>query len=126
MEESMHLTECEVVIMKCIWAKDYDLALPEILADVNIKYNKSWKPQTVSTFLNRLVKKDFLNMYRQGRTFLYHPLVEELTYGEEQIEKCADLWSKNDADLFLSALNKQRKLRKDEVQRIRELLDNEE
>ncbi|MCJ7835470.1 BlaI/MecI/CopY family transcriptional regulator [Cuneatibacter sp. NSJ-177] len=118
------LTECEVVVMKCIWETDHDMALPEIMEMVNRRFQKSWKPQTVSTFLTRLVKKDFLNMYRQGRSFLYHPLVAELDYGEGQINKCADLWCNNDADLFISALNKQRKLKKDEVQRIRALIDD--
>ena len=117
------LTECEVVVMKCIWETDHDMALPEIMSMVNSRYHKEWKPQTVSTFLTRLVKKDFLNMYRQGRSFLYHPLVEERAYGEGQITKCADLWCNNDADLFLSALNKQRKLKKEEIDRIRALID---
>lgn len=124
--EERHLTECEVVIMKVIWSKGHDVSLSEILEAVNSRYNKNWKPQTVSTFLTRLVKKEFLTMYRQGRAFLYRPMVSELAYGEEQIEKCADLWSNNSADLFISALNKQRKLRKDEVQRIRAILDSEE
>ncbi len=117
------LTECEVVVMKCIWETDHDMALPEIMSKVNTRYHKEWKPQTVSTFLTRLVKKDFLNMYRQGRSFLYHPLVEEQEYGKGQITKCADLWYNNDADLFLSALNKQRKLKKEEIERIRALID---
>ena len=117
------LTECEVVVMKCIWETDHDMALPEIMNMVNSRYHKEWKPQTVSTFLTRLVKKDFLNMYRQGRSFLYHPLVEERAYGEGQITKCADLWCNNDADLYLSALNKQRKLKKEEIDRIRALID---
>lgn len=117
------LTECEVVVMKCIWETDHDMALPEIMNMVNNRYHKEWKPQTVSTFLTRLVKKDFLNMYRQGRSFLYHPLVGEQVYGEGQITKCADLWCNNDADLYLSALNKQRKLKKEEIDRIRALID---
>ena len=54
---------------------------------------------------------------------MYHPLVEEQEYGKGQITKCADLWCNNDADLFLSALNKQRKLKKEEIERIRALID---
>ena len=117
------LTECEVSVMKCIWEADHDMALPEILNMVNTRNHKIWKPQTVSTFLTRLVKKDFLSMYRQGRSFFYHPLIEELDYGEGQINKCAELWCNNDADLFLSAMSMQRRLRKDEIQRIRALID---
>ena len=117
------LTDCEVVVMKCIWDADHDMALPEILDKVNGKHGKNWKPQTVSTFLTRLVKKDFLDMYRQGRAFLYQPLVKELDYGEGEIQKCAELWSNNSPEIFLSALNKSRKLKPDEVERIQTLID---
>ena len=112
------LTECEVVVMKCIWESDHPIALPEIIENVNEKYGKSWKPQTVSTFLTRLVKKDFLDMKRHGRTFLYTPLVSELAYGEREITKCANLWCNNDADTFLAVLNARRGLTAEEVDRI--------
>ena len=51
----MELTKCESQVMMIIWSTDYDMALPEIMDLVNHRYQKSWKPQTVSTFLTRCV-----------------------------------------------------------------------
>lgn len=122
---TLSLTECEVVVMKAIWEADHKLSLQEILAEVNGRFGKNWKPQTVSTFLTRLVKKEFLSMKRQGRTFLYTPLVEETEYGKQEISRCASLWYHNDAALFLSALSSQRKLTAGEIKKIRKLLDKQ-
>lgn len=118
------MTECELLVMKCIWGSEEELSLPDIVALVNEKYAKQWKPQTVSTFLARLVKKGFLEMYRKGRLFLYHAQVMEKEYRGGVIRECVDFWSGNDAGLFLCSLHEERKLRPEEVTRIRELLDD--
>jgi len=36
-----------------------------------------WHPKTVKTLLNRLVKKRALGFHKEGRAYLYHPLVTE-------------------------------------------------
>jgi len=36
-----------------------------------------WHPKTVKTLLNRLVKKGALGFEKDGRVYLYHPLVAE-------------------------------------------------
>lgn len=118
------ITECEVMVMKCIWFRESACTASGILVDLEERYQKRWKPQTISTFLRRLVDKGYLSMERSGRTFLYTPLVSELDYGSEQIEKCAEFWSANDADLFLAARNRQRPITTEEAARIRALLDS--
>ena len=55
--------------MKTVWDAERDLDLTDITQRVNEAYNKKWRPQTVSTFLARLVKKGYLRHYRQGRVF---------------------------------------------------------
>lgn len=117
------MTECELLVMKCIWESVEELSLPDIVMQVNERYGKTWKPQTVSTFLARLVKKGFLEMYRKGRLFLYHAKVMEKDYRGDIIKKCVDFWSGSDAGLFLRHLHEERKLKPEEVAKIRKLLD---
>ena len=57
------ISACEKLVMKVIWDSTEELALQEVMDGVNHENGKNWKPQTVSTFLSRLVKKGFL----QGR-----------------------------------------------------------
>ena len=68
------LTTCEELVMKTIWDASEELSLTEIMQRVNEKYHKEWKPQTVSTFLARLVRKGYLQYYRKGRVFFYQTI----------------------------------------------------
>ena len=67
-----NLTDCEQLVMKTVWDAEEELSLMEVMQRVNDKYHKEWKPQTVSTFLARLVRKGYLRHYRQGRGVLFY------------------------------------------------------
>lgn len=121
--EKNSLTLCEEQVMKCIWDSEVELTLPEIVAAVNSRFQKDWKPQTVSTFLARLVRKEYLDMYRKGRTFFYIPLVDKDEYSADRIEECVSMWGDGDASALLCALNERRNLRPEEISQIRDLLD---
>lgn len=75
-------SNCENMVMVTIYDTPKPMALHEILKKVNEKFNKNWKPQTVSTFLTRLVKKDYLRVERQGRYTLYRPTYTVKQYRE--------------------------------------------
>ena len=62
------------------------------MIEVNARYGKEWKPQTVSTILCRLVKKGFLSMYRKGRYCYYMPQISQEEYCESQIQRMATLF----------------------------------
>ena len=92
MGEIKRLPDCEELVMSIIWASETPRSLKTILVDVNIKYEKEWKPQTVSTFLGRLVKKGFLVSKRNGRYTYYAPLIGRDEYCESQLRRMADLF----------------------------------
>ena len=59
-------------------------------------YEVKKNPQTVSTFLSRLVKKGFLNMYRKGRYCYYQPLVSKEDFWRATMEESAKFFTKGD------------------------------
>lgn len=122
-KDKTNLTECEQLVMKIIWESAEELTLPDIVKGVNERFGKSWKPQTVSTFLARLVRKNFLTSYRSGRTFFYQPIVSEKDYGDKMIKRCVEFWGNNNAGDLLCALSDKRGLRDDEIDKIKELID---
>ena len=81
------ISACEKLVMKVIWDSTEELALQEVMDGVNHENGKNWKPQTVSTFLSRLVKKGFLNMYRKGRYCYYQPLVSKEDFWRATMEE---------------------------------------
>jgi len=68
------ISDAEWTVMKVLWgcspqSADDVVAALEDLTD--------WKPRTVKTLLNRLVKKQALGFTKEGRKYLYFPVVEE-------------------------------------------------
>lgn len=117
------LTDCEELVMKTVWDAQEELSLMEVMSRVNDKYKKDWKPQTVSTFLARLVKKGYLKHYRQGRVFFYQILVPLEVYKGQLTSDYVDFWNHSNADEFLCALMEERPLRGDEIERIQKLIN---
>ena len=68
------ITESEWKIMNILW-KESPLKAREIIDQ--LEGTKKWSPKTVKTLLNRLVKKEALGYTREGRMYIYFPIVSE-------------------------------------------------
>ena len=87
------LSDCELIVMKCIWDhNDHEMVLSEIVTTLAEEYGRIWNPNTVSTFLTRLIRKGFLSSTRQGRYFFYKILVSEADYRNAMIDDRVGLW----------------------------------
>lgn len=94
--ETSDISMCERYVMKVIWDSEESLALQEIMDTVNRENGKEWKPQTVSTFLSRLVKKGYLELYRKGRYCYYRPLVSKQEFWQATMEENARYFTRGD------------------------------
>jgi BlaI family transcriptional regulator, penicillinase repressor len=74
MQEKPPISDAEWLVMQVVWAKS-----PITAADVveQLAAKTQWKPKTVMTLLNRLVKKGLLGFDKRGRAYHYYPLVEQ-------------------------------------------------
>lgn len=117
------LTNAELLVMKCIWDTPKDLVLSEIVAMVNERYQKDWKPQTVSTYLAHLVQKGFLEMTRNGKIYTYHPQVLEVDYRTKEMNNFVDFWGGGSPAEFLFAFFGSNEVDADELEQIRDLID---
>jgi BlaI family penicillinase repressor len=99
------LTESESIAMKCVWdLGDEHTRLAQIMSRANDYYKKNWKPQTVSTFLGKLVRKGYLSQYRDGRYFYYRILISKHEYCTQQLRGIMDFWDDGNIDLFCDEL----------------------
>lgn len=115
------LTNAEKLVMKCIWDTPNDMVLSEIFALVNERYCKDWSPQTVSTYLARLVQKGFLAMTRNGKIYTYHWLVNEKDYVQKIFQEFKAFWGISSIAEFLSAYFERNEPSQTELQKIKEL-----
>ena len=74
------LTDAEMLVMGIIWDDPKHMVLSEIVAAVNGRWGKDWKPQTVSTYLEHLVRKGYLKRHRNGKVYTYEPLKSKDKY----------------------------------------------
>lgn len=119
------LSKCEGMVMKAIWSSVDILTMQEITVKVNSLFHKTWKTQTVSTYLARLVKKGYLSMERKGRLFYYYPLIEEKEYAGREIVKFMNMWGNAKTGALLSAFTQMEGFTEEEREYIRGILEHE-
>lgn len=119
------LTDCEEMVMKTVWDAERELGLMDITQGVNEVCKKNWKPQTVSTFLARLVRKGYLKHDRRGRLFFYHILISREKYVAKRANEFIEFWNHGNAAEFLTALMEARNLKTEEKEEMKKLLLND-
>ncbi|MCM0599262.1 CopY/TcrY family copper transport repressor [Periweissella fabalis] len=68
------MTSAEWELMRIIWTKG-QASSSEIINLIQLK--KDWSESTVKTLLHRLVSKQYLQTTKDGRRFIYTPLIDE-------------------------------------------------
>jgi BlaI family penicillinase repressor len=74
MKRHPRISPAEWQVMKVIWAGSPVLA-HEVIARLAV--NRNWHAKTIRTLLARLVKKRVIGFEKQGRAYLYRPLLQE-------------------------------------------------
>ncbi|MGZ6016989.1 MAG: BlaI/MecI/CopY family transcriptional regulator [Phenylobacterium sp.] len=73
----MKISAAESVVMEALWARN-----PQAAEDITAEVAgpQGWTEATVKTLLNRLLKKRAVDATRDGRRYLYRPLVARADY----------------------------------------------
>lgn len=95
------LTESEEMVMKAVWDLGKAPVLAEVSDRINEFYKKEWKPQTVSTYLQRLVYKKYLKLCRNGRIYTYKVLHSEAEYRNDRLQSIYDYLYKGDKEALM-------------------------
>lgn len=74
MKKLPRISESEWQVMRVLWAEAPRTA-NEVVEALN---HMKWKPKTIKTLINRLVKKKALGFDKKGRAYHYYPLVDEV------------------------------------------------
>lgn len=122
MNKVPRISETEWEVMKIVWSQGSSSA-GQIIAALQ-QADASWHPRTAKAFLNRLVKKKALGFSKEGRAYLYRPLVRR--------EDCVDAASESFLERvfggslkpMLAHFVQRDKLSPDEIRELRRLLKN--
>ncbi|MFT3729737.1 MAG: BlaI/MecI/CopY family transcriptional regulator [Terricaulis sp.] len=77
----MRISDAESLVMEALW-RESPLTAEEIAAAVGPEQN--WSDKTVKTLLNRLLTKKAIAAARDGRRYLYSPLVARADYIQDE------------------------------------------
>jgi BlaI family penicillinase repressor len=109
--------------MKICWSRS-PISAQEIIDTLAARDH--WHPKTVKTLLNRLVKKRALGFQKEGRAYLYHPLVAEKDCVSAESASFLERVFGGSLKPMLAHFVESRALKPDEIAEIRKLLKGKE
>lgn len=114
------ISEAEYQVMKVVWA-----GAPISTNQVVEKLEKStaWKPKTIQTLLSRLVKKGALNYEKEGRVFVYTPVIREEEILEKESETFLDRFYDGTLKSMVVNYLEHDKLSEEDLAQLKQILD---
>jgi BlaI family transcriptional regulator, penicillinase repressor len=123
MSRTPRISETEWEVMKVCWGKS-PVTAQEVIE--KLVAQDDWHPKTVKTLLNRLVKKRALGFKKQGRAYLYQPLVAEKNCVTAESESFLDRVFGGSLQPLLAHFTETRKLSPAEISELKRLLKQTE
>ena len=93
------ISEAEFEVMKIVW-RSAPINTNELTE--RLLKTTTWSAKTIQTLIKRLVTKGALTYEKQGRIFVYTPLVEENEYINQQSNSFLDRFYDGDISAMLS------------------------
>ena len=116
------LSDSEEIVMRCVWDAKEPIGLMDVVEACK-NYDRDWKQQTVSTFLNRLIQKGYVDSYRKGRSYMYSALIDQEEYLNSQMSGLLNFWGSKSIGALVSAFGKTTSINKEDLLELREMLD---
>jgi BlaI family penicillinase repressor len=121
METTPHrISAAESEVMKVLWA-DSPKAAEDILAP--LAQDHGWAEGTVKTLLNRLLKKGAIAADKEGRRFLYRPLIGRDDYVDTESQGLLDRLFDGRLAPLVSHFSRREKLAPEDIAALRQLLE---
>lgn len=83
----MPISDSEAVVMDVLWSEQ-PLAAEDVVA--RLSRNTDWAEPTIKTLLNRLLKKGAVHAERDGRRYLYSPVLTREAWISNQSQSVID------------------------------------
>lgn len=121
----MRVSSAEGIVMEALWRKQ-PLSADEVVADVAT--DQAWTEATVKTLLNRLLSKGAIAAEKDGRRYLYRPLLKREDYVAEESTSLIDRLFDGRVSSLVTHFSEREKLSADDIAELKRLiaeLDNE-
>lgn len=117
----MQISDAESVVMQALWNK-CPLAAEDVFAAVAA--GQGWQEPTVKTLLNRLLKKGAIRAERDGRRYLYAPVLSREAWLGQESEGLVDRLFGGRIAPMVAHFTERGKLSKKDLAELRQLLED--
>jgi len=120
-KQSPTLTEAELPIMEVLWGKG-SAVVTEVVADLS---NTAVAYNTVLTTLRILERKGYVRHTKDGRAFVYHPVVERGEASRKAVRNLVKRFFQDSPELLILNVLEDEQLGEEELARLKRLIGGE-
>lgn len=116
----MQISDAESVVMDVLWRRS-PLGADEVAAA--LAGRQDWQEATIKTLLNRLLNKGAIRAEKDGRRYLYAPVLRREDWVQGESESLIDRLFGGRVAPLVAHFSAQRKLSRKDVAELRKLLE---
>lgn len=120
MPTTIDISEAESVVMEVLWQHS-PAAAEEVIAA--LASQQDWQEATIKTLLNRLLKKGALRAEKDGRRYLYAPLLKREQWLSQESEGLLDRLFGGRVAPLVAHFGKHRKLSRKDIAELKRLIE---
>jgi BlaI family transcriptional regulator, penicillinase repressor len=115
----MQISEAESVVMEALWQRS-PLAAEEVVAALT--QAQHWQEATIKTLLNRLLNKGAVTAIKDGRRYLYSPVLKREDWLMRESKGLLDRLFGGRVAPLVAHFSEQRKLSKKDIAELKKLI----
>jgi BlaI family transcriptional regulator, penicillinase repressor len=116
----MQISEAESVVMDVLWKRN-PLSAEDVVA--SLSGQQDWQEATVKTLLNRLLNKGAISAEKEGRRYLYAPVLQREAWVQGESESLLERMFGGRVAPLVAHFSEQRKLSRKDIAELRKLLE---
>lgn len=116
----MQISEAESVVMDVLWRR-HPLAAEEVVGALGDA--QQWQEATIKTLLNRLLNKGAITAEKDGRRYLYAPVLRREDWVLDESESLLDRLFGGRVAPLVAHFSQHRKLSRKDIAELRQLLE---
>ena len=120
MKKVPKISESEWRVMQVLWSKG-PLTANEVVE--KLAKRTRWKPKTIKTLINRLVKKKAVKFQKEGRKYRYYPAVSESKCVRTETQSFLRRVYRDTTKPMLAAFLEDAELSAEDVKEFKKILD---
>lgn len=115
----MQVSEAESVVMEVLWSRS-PLGADDVVAALSAR--SDWAEPTIKTLLNRLLKKGAIQAERDGRRYLYSPVLTRESWVASQSEGVLERLFGGRVAPLVAHFSERGKLSQDDIDELKRLI----